>query len=102
MKNQLKKKMKLKKQSDETLLNLADDFLRLGLKDRDDVIFDFEADLKKILRRVEVRKLLKKNKKYIREVKSFMKDFILQTYLIDMMKIGEKKYKRFERFYLES
>lgn len=87
--------------TDEQLVKFGEDFARLNLDDRDDVIFDFEADMKKAMKKVNIKKLIKKDKKYIKNVKNFIMNIVLQRYLIDIIKVGNKKVKRYKKLYLE-
>lgn len=95
-------KMELKTLSDEELAAKAEDFARLNLTDRDDVIFDFEADIKRFMKKLDVAKLMRKNKKYIKNIKAFIMNMILQSYLKDIITVGEKKERRFKKYYLEA
>lgn len=90
----------LKKFNDDQLNELSTDFVLKNLEDRDDVIFDFEADIKKVLKKINVRRFLNKDRKYVKKVKQFIKDIILQRYLVDMIKVGTKKANRFKRTYI--
>ena len=92
--------MKVKELSDTKLIQLGDDFSRLNLKDRDNVIFNFEADTKKMLKNINLNKLIKKDKKYLKNVKKFIKQIVLQSYLIDIINVGNKKASRYSRYYV--
>lgn len=87
--------------TDEQLVSLGEDFARLNLDDRDNVVFDFEADMKKALKKVNIKKLIKKDKKYLKNVKNFIMNIVLQRYLKDIIKVGNKKVNRYKKFYLE-
>jgi len=54
---------------DEEKQELLDNYVRLNLKDRDDINFNFEEDLRKfILKNLNVKKLIAQDKKYMKRV----------------------------------
>lgn len=92
--------MARKELSDQELFNLSQDFARLNLVDRDNVVFDFEADIKRVMKTINLQRLINKDKKYLRQVKLFIRELILQSYLKDMINVGLKKTKRFNNYYV--
>jgi hypothetical protein len=92
--------MEVKTLSDDEKVKLSDDFARINLNDRDDVVFDFEADMRRVMKQVNIKKLMKKDKKYIKGLKKFIMNIVLQRYLVDIIKVGNKKVSRFNRFYV--
>ncbi len=91
-----------KELTDDELVKLGEDFARLNLIDRDNVVFDFEVDSIKMIKNLNLRKLIKRNKKYMHDVKNFFMQIVLQAYLKDIIKVGNKKVNRYKRFYLEA
>jgi hypothetical protein len=86
--------------SDEELQKLGEDFARLNLQDRDNVVFDFEVDIKRMAKRLDVKRLKRRDRKYIKAVKEFIMGVVLKAYLKDMMLVGIKKTNRYKRFYV--
>lgn len=93
--------MALKELTDNELIKLADDFVRLNLKDRDNTVFDFEADVERMIKNINLNKLIANNKKYLKSVRNFIMQIFLKFYLKDVINIGIKKMNRYRKFYLE-
>ena len=87
--------------SDNQLVKLGEEFAMGNLNDRDDVVFDFEADMKRLMKKVNINKIIKKDKKYLKQVKKFITNIILERYLKDIINVGNKKVKRYTTFYTE-
>lgn len=91
----------LKEFTDNQLVELSEDFAMKNLDDRDDVIFDFEADMKKVMKKINLNKLVANDKKYLKNVKKLIMDIVLQRYLKDIINVGTKKIDNYKDFYLE-
>ena len=91
----------LKKLLDEQKKEVSEKLALLNLKDRDNTIFNFEADIKKVFKQLDLKKLIKHDKEYINGVKSFILNMIKKFYLKDIINVGVKKANRFKREYLE-
>lgn len=92
----------IKKLPDSELQNKNEDFVRLSVDDKDDVDFNFEEDIAKIIKRISVKQLINNNLKYLKNFKKAMIAFYMQSYLVDNIKVGNKKVKRFLRLYGEA
>jgi len=92
---------KVKEINDNSLVELNNKFAMLNLKDRDDVVFNYETDVKKMIRKLNIKRLLKKDKKYLRNVRKIFMAMILQSYLKDMILTGQKKKKRYISYFTE-
>jgi len=86
--------------SDEERVELVNEFALKNLDDRDDVIFDFEADIKRMFKKLDLKKLINKDKKYIKALKSAIYNLVLQSYLEDIINIGIKKSKMHDRLFV--
>lgn len=92
---------KVKEINDNSLVELNNKFAMLNLKDRDDVVFNYETDVKKMIRKLNIKRLLKKDKKYLRNVRKIFMAMILQSYLKDMILTGQKKKNRYISYFTE-
>jgi len=82
-------------------LDTYNKFLTNSLNDNDDVAFNFEADYKKMVKKLELDKIIAGSVQYKNRVKKYIKKFILDHYLKDMIKVGTKKVNRFKRTFKE-
>ena len=82
-------------------LETYDAFLNKSLNDRDDVSFNFEVDYKKMVKKLELDKIINGSIQYKNRVKKYMKRFLLDHYLKDMIAVGNKKFNRFKRDFKE-
>jgi len=88
---------------DEEKQELLDNYVRLNLKDRDDINFNFEEDLRKfILKNLNVKKLIAQDKKYMKRVNEMIAAFVAKSYLPDILKIGRKQANRYKRNFTEN
>lgn len=91
----------IKQLDDEELEKDNEQFIRLNVEDKDDVDFDFEEDIGRVIKQLNVRKLIKNDTKYMRNFRKALTSFYLQSYLLDNINVGEKKINRFLRLYTE-
>jgi hypothetical protein len=94
--------IQIKSLTDNEKKELSDKLAMLNLNDRDDVIFNFEADMKKLVKGIDMRKILRKDKKYIANLKNYINGMVRNIYLKDIINVGKKKTKRFVTSYIEA
>lgn len=92
--------IQLKELTDNELVELSEKFAMANLKDRDNIVFNFEEDFRKMIKKINLKKLIKDDKKYLKKVKEFIYQIILQAYLKDMINAGLRKENRYKRFYV--
>lgn len=92
---------KIKILSDNELVENAETIARTTLEYRDNIIFDFEADMKKFSKKLDTKLLLKNDNNYKDAVKNAIMGIIIQRYLVDIINLGKKKSKLFKKLYLD-
>ena len=68
-----------------------------SVKDIDNVVFSYEVDIKKIIKKINIRQIINKNPKFIKRLKNIFLQLYLQHYLKDTIKDGHKKTNRYKR-----
>lgn len=95
-------KKQYKELSDEQKMDNIEKLVKLNVIDKDDVIFDFEVDIEKMIKKISVDQLLSSNnKKHLNKFKDSVNKLEKQVYLPENIKSSIKQTKRFNRLFLE-
>ncbi len=92
----------LKKFDDTEAQIRIEQFVKLGLKDRDNIDFDFEADLIKLIKKLNVARLINNDKEYLKQFTQMIIRMYEKIYLKDVVKAGRQQGNRFVRLFARS
>jgi len=68
---------------------------------QDEYIFDFEADFEKLMKKINIRRLVNKDRKYLKTFKDTIMAMYRKVYLQEVMKSGEKQARLFMEIFTE-
>lgn len=74
-------------------------FVRNTFKDRDDYMFDFEADFVRMLKKLNVRRLVNGDRKYLRKFTKAIMEMYRKVYFPETLKAGKRQTDRFVRLF---
>ncbi len=93
--------LQIKEMTDEQRADKLDEFLLASLESKDDYVFDFEADLIRIIKRLDVKRLMRNDRKYIRGFTNTVVAMFKRIYVPEVMRAGIKDANNFKRLYTE-
>jgi len=93
----------IKKVDDPEAMDNTEEYIRLNLRDRDEIDFNFEADIEKnIIKKLDLNKMLNKDKKYIQQITDFITALYIKSYFPDALKAGDRARGRFDRIFTKA
>ncbi len=79
-----------------------EEFVRLSIKNRDTVDFNFEADLKVIMKKLNVKRLVENDKEYLHNFVKMIIRMYEKIYLEETITIGRRQGSRFINLFTEA
>ncbi len=92
---------KVKQIDDAENQELLEQYVKNGLKDRDNIDFDFEADLIKMIRKLNVTRLVNNDREYLDNFTKSVIGLYRKFYLGDVVFAGKREADRFFRLFTE-
>jgi hypothetical protein len=92
----------IKKLDDEKIVENVETLVRNNLDAREDVNFDFDADVGRMIQKLSVKQLVKGNRKHAIRFKSDLIKLEKGVYMPLTVQMGIKNTKRFNRLFMEN